>query len=97
MTKPAPNFYTDTDRRMAEDPDFRACVHLVMQMADRCGLTPGELKQIAFRAALELELRKPGCAVLTTQQLEEIEKARERRVTPGEMAMLLQLVKEIPG
>lgn len=87
------SYYTDTDQRMRNDPDFSACVAFMMQMADRFGFTPGELKQVAFRAALELELRRPGCAVLTTQQLEEIEQANKRRIKPEEMARLLELIQ----
>lgn len=87
------NYYTDTDRRMRDDQDFAACVMYVMQMANRFGFTPGELKQIAFRAAYELEMRRPGCAVLTMQQLEEIEEANKRRVSPDEMANLIALLQ----
>jgi hypothetical protein len=86
------NFYSDTDLRMNEDAEFRQCVTLLMQLADRNGYTPGELKQIAFRAALELELRRPGCQVLTKQQLEELDEAARRRVTPDEIARIIALV-----
>lgn len=53
------DFYRDTDDRMMHDVDFRAAVHYMMGMARAHGFTTGELKQIAFRAALELEMRRP--------------------------------------
>lgn len=92
IERPA-SFYLDTDARMAGDPEFRACVMLLMQLADRNGYSPGELKQIAFRAALELELRRPGCSVLTARQIEELEEAAKRRIKPEEMAQLVELVQ----
>ncbi len=90
--KPA-SFYLDTDHRMLHDADFKVCVILLMQLADRHGYTPGELKQIAFRAALELEMRRPGCQVLTMTQLEDLEEANNRRFKPDQMARLLALVE----
>jgi hypothetical protein len=57
------NFYSDTDRRMQDDAGFRAAVHMLMALAAEHGFTPGELKQIAFRAALELEMRNPGSPI----------------------------------
>ena len=56
------DFYSDTDLRMRHDPEFRAAVNLVAHLAMRHGFTPGELKQIAFRAAYEVEMRNPPCA-----------------------------------
>jgi hypothetical protein len=52
-----PDFYSDTDHRMANDPAFNAVVNFLMRAAREHGFTPGELKQMAFRAAYELELR----------------------------------------
>ena len=86
-------FYTDTDRRMATDPEFAGCVMMLMRFADQFGYTPGELKQIAFRAALELEMRRPGCHVLTSQQLDELDAAAQRRVSLDEMQRLVELVQ----
>ena len=52
------DYYRDTDERMRSDATFRAAVHMLMNAAREHGFTPGELRQIAFRAALELELRR---------------------------------------
>ncbi len=52
-------FYRDTDERMAKDPAFNAAVQLLMSVALQHEFTPGELKQIAFCAALEIEMRYP--------------------------------------
>lgn len=52
-------FYRDTDERMARDPAFASAVQMFMVVALEHGFTPGELKQIAFCAALEIELRYP--------------------------------------
>ena len=57
------DFYSDTDRRHLNDPAFHAAVKLLMKLASEHGFTPGELKQIAFKAALELEKRRPFAAV----------------------------------
>jgi len=51
------HFYDDTDRRMHQDAEFSSTVQMLMAHAQRYGFTPGELKQIAFRAAFELEMR----------------------------------------
>jgi hypothetical protein len=53
------NYYKDTDHRYLHDADFRAAVQVMMRVAEDGGFTPGELKQIAFKAALELEMRRP--------------------------------------
>jgi hypothetical protein len=50
-------FYDDTERRMRDDAEFSATVQMLMAHAMRHGFTPGELRQIAFRAAFELEMR----------------------------------------
>lgn len=57
------NFYDDTDRRYYNDPAFHAAVRLLEKLAEEHGFTPGELKQIAFKAALNLEMRSacPAC------------------------------------
>ena len=52
-------WYRDTDERMARDPAFHAAVTLLMKLALEHEFTPGELKQIAFCAALEIEMRYP--------------------------------------
>jgi hypothetical protein len=51
------NFYRDTDERYRNDPAFHTAVDWLQHMAREHGFTPGELKQIAFKAALELEMR----------------------------------------
>ncbi len=51
-----PFFYDDTDRRYHQDSEFRHAVQMMMALADRHGFTPGELKQMAFKAAFELEM-----------------------------------------
>ncbi len=53
------NMYTDTERRMFHDAEFRTVVETLAQVAEKHGYTPGELKQIAFAAALMVELRAP--------------------------------------
>lgn len=90
------SYYRDTDARMAGDVDFRACVMQMMRFADLLGFTPGELKQIAFRAALELEMRRPGTWVVTQGQIEEIETATRRRIGPDELRMLIELANKLP-
>ncbi len=49
------DFYVDTEERYVRDPEFRAAVDMLQNMAREHGFTPGELKQIAFKAAVELE------------------------------------------
>lgn len=51
------SIYRDTEDRYSNDPAFRAAVATLEQNATRHGFTPGELKQIAFKAALNLEMR----------------------------------------
>lgn len=86
-------YYRDTDARMVGDHEFRSVVYMLMQLADRYGYTPGDLKQIAFRAALELEMRRPGTWVLTQGQLEEIERETKRHVNPEELARVIEFLK----
>ena len=50
------DYYRDTERRRMNDAEFASTVDMLKVHAIRFGFTPGELKQIAFRAALELEL-----------------------------------------
>jgi hypothetical protein len=58
--------YRDTDERYRNDPTFHAAVTMLEVAATEHGFTPGELKQIAFKAALNLEMRKlPSMVVLT--------------------------------
>jgi hypothetical protein len=54
-----PDFYRDTDDRYRRDPDFHQAVKLLENLAREQGYTPGELKQIAFKAALNLEESRP--------------------------------------
>jgi hypothetical protein len=56
---PGPSPYRDTEHRMQHDAEFRAAVMMLAASAQRYGWTPGELKQIAFRAAYEVEARRP--------------------------------------
>lgn len=51
-----PDFYRDTEHRYRTDADFHSAVDMLQHMAQRHGFTPGELKQIAFKAALNLEM-----------------------------------------
>ncbi len=53
------NIYRDTDQRMTNDAEFHGVVRFLIQAAEEYGFTPGELKQMAFRAALEVERRNP--------------------------------------
>lgn len=48
--------YRDTEERFAKDPAFHAAVTLLERLAREHGFTPGELKQIAFAAALRVEM-----------------------------------------
>ena len=52
----APSVYRDTETRYLNDPSFRAAVKSLEAMAREHGFTPGELKQIAFKAALNIEM-----------------------------------------
>lgn len=54
------DLYTDTDQRYRNDPAFHAAVDTMEVIAREHGFTPGELKQIAFKAALNLEERRIG-------------------------------------
>lgn len=90
-------FYLDTDHRMASDNEFRHCVMMLMQFADQFGFTPGELKQIAFRAALELEMRRPGQWVLTQRDLDEIdENMRGKKPTAEQVQSLSEYLRVKP-
>jgi hypothetical protein len=42
---------------MMNDPPFRACVEWMIKIAKENAFTPGELKQMAFYASLQLEMR----------------------------------------
>lgn len=53
-----PDVYQDTDHRYQTDPAFRAVVKMLEQAAIEHGFTPGELKQMAFKAALNIEERR---------------------------------------
>lgn len=49
--------YRDTDHRYLTDPAFHAVVKMLERAAIEHGFTPGELKQMAFKAALNIEMR----------------------------------------
>lgn len=67
------DFYRDTDERYMQDPAFRAAVDMLQNMAREHGFTPGELKQIAFKAAVELEFRNfRGVYRVVGDQLEAV-------------------------
>jgi hypothetical protein len=50
--------YRDTDERYQRDPAFYSAVRTMEAIAREHGFTPGELKQIAFKAALNLEEKR---------------------------------------
>lgn len=58
------DYYRDTDARFREDGVFHAAVEHMMMLARAHGFTPGELKQIAFKASLELEMRYAPVRIL---------------------------------
>jgi len=47
--------YRDSHERYRNDAEFRAAVDCVLTLAVQNGYTPGELRQIAFMAALKAE------------------------------------------
>lgn len=53
------DYYRDTDERYKNDPAFHGAVQMLMHVAREHGFTPGELKQIAFKAALNIEIMNP--------------------------------------
>lgn len=59
----SPNFYRDADRRYREDSTFHAVVSVIESMALEHGYTPWELKQAAFKAALNIEERRVATVV----------------------------------
>jgi hypothetical protein len=54
------DIYRDTDERYQRDPAFYSAVRTMEAIAREHGFTPGELKQIAFKAALNLEEKRDG-------------------------------------
>lgn len=50
------DIYRDTDERYQRDPAFYSAVRTLEAIAREHGFTPGELKQIAFKAALNVEM-----------------------------------------
>ncbi len=52
------SIYRDTESRYLNDAAFHAAVKMLEAAAERHGFTPGELKQVAFKAALNLEMRR---------------------------------------
>jgi len=73
--------YRDTDERYRNDPAFHAAVTTLEIAATEHGFTPGELKQIAFKAALNLEMRKlPSMIVLSELRPGEEPKSLERLI-----------------
>jgi hypothetical protein len=70
------NMYRDTESRYHNDPAFRAAVKTLEGIAERHGFTPGELKQIAFKAALNIEERRlPRGFIFEELQRGEVPKA----------------------
>lgn len=59
------NIYRDTEERVRNDPEFSAAVHMLATLAVTRGYTPGELKQIAFAAAVLVESRSCRPLVLS--------------------------------
>jgi len=51
------HFYRDTQERLHNDSSFAQAVQHMALLAERHGFTPGELKQIAFAAAVYVEER----------------------------------------
>jgi hypothetical protein len=51
-----PSFYSESDYRYRNDPEFAAAVASLENIADRNGFTPYDLKQIAFKAALNIQM-----------------------------------------
>ena len=49
------NIYRDSEYRYLHDAPFRAAVTMLEKVAVEHGFAPGELKQIAFQAALNIE------------------------------------------
>lgn len=54
------DIYRDTDHRYRSDPAFYSAVRTLEAIAREYGFTPGELKQIAFKAALNIEETRGG-------------------------------------
>jgi hypothetical protein len=90
---PIDDVYRDTDERYLRDPDFRAAVKTLEAMAVQHGFTPGELKQIAFKAALNIEERRlPGPPLLRSDQLSEGAKLRSmERLNESVLRGVMQL------
>ncbi len=65
------DFYRDTDERYRRDADFYAAVEMLQHMAAKHGFTPGELKQIAFKAALNIEMLTCRPVMIPTAALKE--------------------------
>jgi hypothetical protein len=63
-----PDMYRDTDERYHNDPAFHAAVTSLEAAATKHGFTPGELKQIAFKAALNIEMRTLAVIGVRAQQ-----------------------------
>lgn len=55
--------YRDTDHRYLHDAAFHGAVQMLESLARQHGYTPGELKQIAFKAALNIEMSRPPLSV----------------------------------
>lgn len=72
-------YYRDTDDRYARDPDFQMAVKYLEHMAREHGFTPGELRQIAFKAALNIEETRQGVFI--------VERATFERGSFGDQAL----------
>lgn len=51
------DYYGDTTARLDHDGDFRKATEYLVAVAREGGFTPGELRQLAFAAALLIEQR----------------------------------------
>lgn len=58
------DIYRDTDERYQCDPAFHAAVRTMEAIAREHGFTPGELKQIAFKAALNIEMTRTAAPTM---------------------------------
>jgi hypothetical protein len=82
------NVYSDTESRYLNDPEFHAAVKMLEAAAERHGFTPGELKQIAFKAALNLEERRALAPFVAVKNRidRKIQAGMDRLVAEAEVA-----------
>lgn len=65
------DFYRDTEERMRHDVEFASMVNMLTHAAMKNGWTPGELKQLAFAAALRAEMFSVRSIEVPTSVLKE--------------------------